>query len=59
MQSMLNIIEIRFVDIHGKLKAMNVPVTIHDLQTANSDPVFTEGASIDGNLLHLKIPIYI
>jgi glutamine synthetase len=46
---MFNIIEIRFVDIHGKLKAMNVPVTIHDLQTANSDPVFTEGASIDGS----------
>ena len=49
MKSMYNIIEIRFVDIHGKLKAMNVPVTIHDLQTANSDPVFTEGASIDGS----------
>ena len=46
---MYNMIEIRFVDIHGKLKAMNVPVTIHDLQTASSDPVFTEGASIDGS----------
>ncbi|MHA1513361.1 MAG: glutamine synthetase family protein [Candidatus Hodarchaeales archaeon] len=46
---MYNVIEIRFVDIHGKLKAMNVPVTIHDLQTANSDPVFTEGANIDGS----------
>ena len=46
---MFNMIEIRFVDIHGKLKAMNVPVAIHDLQTANSDPVFTEGVSIDGS----------
>ena len=46
---MFNMIEIRFVDIHGKLKAMNVPVTIHDVQTANSDPVFSEGASIDGS----------
>ncbi|MCK4848247.1 MAG: glutamine synthetase beta-grasp domain-containing protein, partial [Candidatus Heimdallarchaeota archaeon] len=46
---MFNMIEIRFVDIHGKLKAMNVPVAIHDLQTASSDPVFIEGASIDGS----------
>jgi glutamine synthetase len=46
---MFNMIEIRFVDIHGKLKAMNVPVTIHDLQTADTDPVFKEGANIDGS----------
>ena len=46
---MFNVLEIRFVDIHGKLKAMNVPVSIHDLQTAQSDPIFTEGANIDGS----------
>ena len=42
-------LEIRFVDIHGKLKAMNVPVNIHDLQTAQSDPIFSLGANIDGS----------
>ncbi len=46
---MFNVLEIRFVDIHGKLKAMNVPVNIHDLQTAQSDPIFSEGANIDGS----------
>lgn len=46
---MYNVLEIRFVDIHGKLKAMNVPVNIHDLNTAQSDPIFAQGANIDGS----------
>ncbi len=47
--TVFSVLEIRFVDIHGKLKAMNVPVDIHDFQTAQSDPVFSEGANIDGS----------
>lgn len=46
---MFNMLEIRFVDIHGTLKAMNLPVDIEKLSHATTDPVFTEGINIDGS----------
>ncbi|NHJ02446.1 MAG: glutamine synthetase [Candidatus Heimdallarchaeota archaeon] len=46
---MYNILEIRFVDINGSLKAMNVPVEIEEITNASNDPIFTEGANIDGS----------
>jgi glutamine synthetase len=42
-------LEIRFVDIHGTLKAMNLPVDIDKLSHAGTDPVFIEGINIDGS----------
>lgn len=54
---MYNMLEIRFVDIHGKIKAVNVPVSIHDTQTAQSDPIFIEGANIDGSSIAGFSPI--
>ncbi|MHA1941232.1 MAG: glutamine synthetase family protein, partial [Candidatus Hodarchaeales archaeon] len=57
MISLYNMLEIRFVDIHGKLKAVNVPVSIHDTQTAQSDPIFVEGANIDGSSIAGFSPI--
>ena len=46
---MFNMLEIRFVDIHGTLKAMNLPVEIEKLSDTTNDPVFSEGINIDGS----------
>ncbi|MFX1286618.1 MAG: glutamine synthetase family protein [Promethearchaeota archaeon] len=46
---MFNMLEIRFVDIHGTLKAMSLPITVEEISTATSDPVFSEGINIDGS----------
>ena len=42
-------LEIRFVDIHGTLKSMNLPITVEEISTATTDPVFSEGINIDGS----------
>jgi glutamine synthetase len=46
---MYNMLEIRFVDIHGKIRAMNTPIAAQDLTKALNDPVFSEGVNIDGS----------
>ncbi|MFX0209862.1 MAG: glutamine synthetase family protein [Candidatus Hodarchaeota archaeon] len=46
---MFNMLEIRFVDIHGILRAMNTPIAAGDLSKALDDPVFSEGVNIDGS----------
>ncbi len=46
---MYNMLEIRFVDIHGTLKAMNFPISAEDMSSAIKDPVFSEGVNIDGS----------
>ncbi len=46
---MFNMLEIRFVDIHGTLKAMNLPIAAEEISTAITDPVFSEGINIDGS----------
>jgi glutamine synthetase len=46
---MYNMLEIRFVDIHGILRAMNTPIVAEDLSKAKNDPVFSEGVNIDGS----------
>jgi len=52
-------IEVRFVDIHGRLKAMNLPLdkpaaTIEDVKT---DSIFETGANIDGSSVEGFTPI--
>ncbi|MFX1515805.1 MAG: type I glutamate--ammonia ligase [Promethearchaeota archaeon] len=42
-------LEIRFVDIHGTLKAMSLPVEIDKISNATNDSVFSEGINIDGS----------
>ncbi|UCG03258.1 MAG: glutamine synthetase [Candidatus Heimdallarchaeota archaeon] len=46
---MYNMLEIRFVDIHGTLKAMNIPIDVDKISNATTDPVFSEGINIDGS----------
>ncbi|UCE14447.1 MAG: glutamine synthetase, partial [Candidatus Heimdallarchaeota archaeon] len=46
---MFSMLEIRFVDINGTLKAMNVPISVKEISTATQDPVFAEGINIDGS----------
>ncbi|MFX0172565.1 MAG: glutamine synthetase family protein [Candidatus Hodarchaeota archaeon] len=46
---MFNMLEIRFVDIHGSIRAMNTPIVAEDLSKALNDPVFSEGVNIDGS----------
>jgi glutamine synthetase len=54
---MFDMLEIRFVDIHGTLKAMNVPISATDMSNATKDPVFTEGVNIDGSSVTGFTPI--
>lgn len=54
---MFNILEIRFVDIHGTLKAMNFPVAVEDLSTATTNNVFSEGINIDGSSVEGFTPL--
>ncbi|MHA1974216.1 MAG: glutamine synthetase family protein [Candidatus Hodarchaeales archaeon] len=42
-------LEIRFVDIHGTLKAMNFPIEAKSIENAVNAPVFTDGVNIDGS----------
>ncbi|MFX1336283.1 MAG: glutamine synthetase family protein [Promethearchaeota archaeon] len=42
-------LEIRFVDIHGTLKAMSLPITVEEISTATAEHVFSEGINIDGS----------
>jgi len=46
---MFNMLEVRLIDIHGTLKAMNLPVEIERLSDATDDPVFSGGINIDGS----------
>jgi glutamine synthetase len=48
---MYEMLEIRFVDINGRLKAMNCPLEkpVDDLQAAKHDSIFSEGVNIDGS----------
>ncbi len=56
---MFQMIELRFVDIHGRLKAMNLPLdkpaaTIEDVK---KDTIFENGANIDGSSVEGFTPI--
>lgn len=57
MLNMFNMLEIRFVDIHGTLKAMNIPISVTDMSNATKDPVFIEGVNIDGSSVAGFTPI--
>ncbi|MFW9778119.1 MAG: glutamine synthetase family protein [Candidatus Heimdallarchaeota archaeon] len=48
---MYNMIEVRFVDINGRLKAMNCPLEkpVDNIQDVKKDPIFIEGVNIDGS----------
>ena len=52
-------IEVRFVDIHGKLKAMNLPLqeTVKTIEEAKNDIIFIEGINIDGSSVKGFTPI--
>ena len=54
---MFNMLEIRFVDIHGTLKAMNIPISGTDISNAIKDPVFSEGVNVDGSSVDGFTPI--
>jgi len=56
---MFNMIEIRFVDIHGRLAAMNMPLeeTALSVQDALMDSIFDSGANIDGSSVAGFTPI--
>ncbi len=42
-------LELWFVDIHGRLKAMNIPISVETVSKAVEDPIFSEGVNIDGS----------
>jgi glutamine synthetase len=42
-------LELRFVDIHGRLKAMNIPISAETISKATQEPIFSEGVNIDGS----------
>jgi len=46
---MYNMLEVRFVDINGSLKAMNLPISARDIMDVVDDPIFSEGVNIDGS----------
>lgn len=46
---MFSMLEIRFVDINGTLKAMNIPISVEEISTAPQEPAFLEGINIDGS----------
>jgi glutamine synthetase len=52
-------IEIRFVDINGFLKAMNLPLdkSVKTIEEAKKDPVFEHGVNIDGSSVTGFTPI--
>jgi len=56
---MFNITEIRFVDIHGRLKTMNLPLEkpVSTIDDAKNDPIFEIGANIDGSSVEGFTPI--
>jgi len=54
---MFKMLEIRYVDIHGTLKAMNVPISVEKLSDTPKDKVFIEGVNIDGSSVSGFTPI--
>ncbi|MFW9856273.1 MAG: glutamine synthetase family protein [Candidatus Thorarchaeota archaeon] len=48
---MYNMVEVRFVDINGRLKAMNCPLEkpVDNIQDVKEDSIFIEGVNIDGS----------
>ena len=50
MSELIEYVELRFVDVLGRLKAMTVPCKpAKDLEELANDPILEEGTSLDGS----------